>query len=209
MENHSSFLAQSAKAKNAEFNMKNATPEEVLGFEGSDRDEWKSILSMKAARVLSKEESLEVLKHSPERVVTSRMIRRKKPMPGVGNFKYKSRWCLHGHKDPDSGTFDVFAPMPSTEAITLFFQLCLNLNLSVSFLDIKNAFCQANKLNRPQGKIYAAPCSGLGLEDDQLIEIIAPIYGLDGLSTSLAQNLGLIFSEPGIHQVIAGTLLAC
>ena len=100
-------------------------------------------------------------------------------MPGLGNFKYKSRWCLHGHQDTDTGTFEIFAPMPGTEAITMLFQISLNESLRPGFLDIKNAFCQADKLNRPRGKIYAIPCEGIGVEKGRLIEIIAPIYGLD------------------------------
>ena len=118
-----SFLAKPTKAKNSEFDMKQATPEEIKGFEASDLKEWEAILSMGSVRVLSKEESLKVIANSPERVITSRMIRRKKPVPGVGNFKFKSRWCLHGHQDPDSmsGSFQVFSPMPSCESITLFF----------------------------------------------------------------------------------------
>ena len=174
-----SFMAKPAKSKNSEFNMKLATPEERKGFEASDAQEWSAILEMQSVRVLSKEESQQVHANSPERIITSRMIRRKKPMPGLGNFKYKSRWCLHGHQDTDTGTFEIFAPMPSTEAITMFFQISLNESLRLGFLDIKNAFCQADKLNRPRGKIYAIPCEGIGVEKGRLIEIIAPIYGLD------------------------------
>ena len=139
-----SFLAAAPnKAKNSEFNMKLASSAEKEGFKMSDADEWASILKLGAAKVLTFKESQAVRQQFPERIITSRMIRRKKPMPGVGSFKYKSRWCLHGHQDPDSGTFEIFSPMPSTESITLFFQLSLNLGLKVSFLDIKNAFCQA------------------------------------------------------------------
>ena len=174
-----SFLAKPAKTKNAEFNMKDASPEDKVGFQGSDSDEWKSILNLQAAKILSKEISDKIKQEHPDRIITSRMIRRKKPMPGIGAFKYKSRWCLHGHCDPDSGSFEVFSPMPSTEAITMFFQVSLNLSLNVSFLDIKNAFCQANRLDRPQGKLYALPCDGLDVPKGCLIEIVAPIYGLD------------------------------
>lgn len=176
-----SFLAKPTKAKNSEFDMKQATPEEIKGFEASDLKEWEAILNMGSVRVLSKEESLKVIANSPERVITSRMIRRKKPVPGVGNFKFKSRWCLHGHQDPDSmsGSFQVFSSMPSCESITLFFQIAINEQLLVCFLDIQNAFCQADRLDRPQGKLYAVPCSGLKIPQEQLIEIIAPIYGLD------------------------------
>ena len=46
------LLAASAKAKNAEFNMKHATPEEIAGFKLSDSEEWSSILNLGAAKIL-------------------------------------------------------------------------------------------------------------------------------------------------------------
>ena len=100
-------------------------------------------------------------------------------MPGIGNVKYKSRWCVLGHSDPDSGTFKTFAPMPSTESISLFFQLALCLDLVMLFADVKSAFCQSDPLERPQGPLYTEPCDGLGLPAGSLIELVAPVYGLD------------------------------
>jgi len=165
---------------NGEFNLKTASPEERLGFEAADLAEWKAICDQLGAVKVHYGVDAERLKSKhPSRVITSRMIRRKKPMPGVGNFKYKSRWCVHGHKDPDSGTFQTFSPMPSVESITMFFQLCLNLDLSLRFGDIKNAFCQGDPLTRPAGPILVSPCEGLDLPRDALIELVAPVYGLD------------------------------
>jgi len=154
------LLAKPAKAKNTEFDMKTATAEERLGFRESDASEWEAILSLRAVKVLNQQESKRVLEQHPERVISSRMIRRKKPTPGVGSFKFKSRWCIHGHQDPDTGTFEVFSPTPSTESITMFFQICVNETLLACFLDVKNAFCQAKALDRPRGKLYARPCEG-------------------------------------------------
>ena len=193
-------MAGPAKTKNSEFSMKHATPEERLGFDSSDAEEWASIMKLGAVRILSKEESKKITTDLPHRVITSRMIRRKTPMPGLGSFKYKSRWCLHGHQDPDTGSFEVFSPMPSTESITLFFQLSLSLGLSMSFLDIKNAFCQANKLNRPQGKIYAQPCEGVGVPADRLIEVVAPIYGLDDSPLHWHRTLLEFFQNLGFER---------
>ena len=173
------FLIKNAKTKNAEFDMRQANPEDLLGFQGSDATEWSNILKFGAARILSPEEAQRVRNTLPHRIITSRMIRRKKPVPGVHNFKYKSRWCVHGHVDPDSGSFKTFAPMPCSEAILRFFQLSLNLNLSVSFADVQQAFCQSEPLNRPQGDLYVQACDGLGIPRDSLIKLIAPVYGLD------------------------------
>ncbi len=78
-------------------------------------------LDLKAVEVNPKEASGGREKR-PHRVIASRMIKRKKPMPGVGAFKYKSRWCVHGHKDPDCHLLKTFSPTPSVEAINMFFQ---------------------------------------------------------------------------------------
>ena len=111
--------------------------------------------------VLNPKEASAVREKHPHRVITSRMITRKKPMPGVSAFKYKSRWCVHGRKDPDSHLLKAFSPTPSVEAINMFFQVCLNENLDLSFGDIKNAFGQSDKLDRADGDIWVEPCEGL------------------------------------------------
>ena len=129
--------------------------------------------------VLDPSEADVIRKEQPHRILASRIMRRKKPMPDVGNFKYKSRWCVLGHSDPDSGNLRTFSPMPSTEAISLFFQLALCLGLCMAFADVKSAFYQSNQLDRPEGPLFAEVCSGLGLSTRCLIQLVAPIYGLD------------------------------
>ena len=175
-----SFVAKPVKSKGGEFDMKSATPEEIKGFQHSDTEEWRSILEdFKAVSVVTPEEAKKVRLKLPDRIVTSRMVRRKKPTPGVGGWKFKSRWCIHGHVDPDNGTFETYSPMPSSEAIALFFQLSINSNLKVAFADVKCAFCQSEKLDRPAGDIFVEPCHGLNLPSGSLIKLIAPVYGLE------------------------------
>ena len=87
-----SFVAKPEKSKNGEFNLKTASPEELEGFRLSDTEEWRSILEdFKAVTVLSPQDSQNVRRDQPQRIVTSRMVRRKKPTPGVGGWKFKSR----------------------------------------------------------------------------------------------------------------------
>ena len=202
--------------------MKNATPEELEGFKISDAAEWKSIVDFGAVKVLSEKEADVIRKDMSHRILASRVVRRKKPMPGIGNFKYKSRWCVLGHSDPDSGSFKTFSPMPSTEAISLFFQLALCLGLSMAFADVKSAFCQSTELDRPQGPLFAEVCPGLGLSAKCLIQLVAPVYGLDdapirwrntvlefllsiGFERSLFEPCWLIRREGG--QIVAMMLL--
>ena len=114
------LMAMPAKSRNSEFNMREATVEDRVGFRESDISEWENIKNMGAIKIHRGRESAELKQRFPHRVITSRMIRRKKPTPGVGNFKYKSRWCVHGHRDPDSDQLRTYSPMPSTEAISMF-----------------------------------------------------------------------------------------
>ena len=50
-------------------------------------------------------------------------------------------------------------------------------NLEIA--NAKNAFCQSDRLVRPKGSIFVEPCEGLGLESGSLIELIAPVHGLN------------------------------
>ena len=194
-----SFLAKPINTRNSEFDMKKATPEELAGFKVSDALEWKTIDDLGAVQVLTGQEAIETRRKFHDRILSSRMIRRKKPMPGVGNWKFKSRWCLHGHHDPDGGTFKTFSPMPSSEAINLFFQLVLNLGFKIAYADVQSAFCQAKPLERPNGPLYAEPCPGLNLPDGALIRVVAPIYGLDDAPWRWHETLQEFFADLGFR----------
>ena len=61
----------------------------------------------------------------PARIISSRMVRRWKPQEGTfAEPKSKSRWCVHGHQDPDAGSLAVFAPTPQTTSLMLFLFRC-------------------------------------------------------------------------------------
>ena len=89
-------------------------------FDESDLLEWESVLKTKAVRVVIGEEASKLRRRYPDRILSSRMVRRRKPQPGVGQWKAKSRWCVHGHSDPDTADLVTFAPTPSTEGIMAF-----------------------------------------------------------------------------------------
>ena len=167
-------------ARNGEITWSQMTPEEALEFQKSDLKEWESLeKEFKAVKIWRGVEAQKLREQFSNRIMTSRMVRRKKPMPGLHQYKAKSRFCVHGHKDPDSGTFRTFAPTPSTEALNLVCQVIANEKLSVRFADVKAAFAQSNRLKRPRGRLFVAPCEGVPLEEQDLIELIAPVYGLD------------------------------
>ena len=60
-----------------------------------------------------------------------------------------------------------------------FIQTSLNLGHRFSFTDVKNAFCQSDKLTREAGPLFAEPCEGLKLPLGALIVLDIPVYGLD------------------------------
>ncbi|CAE7224945.1 RE2 [Symbiodinium sp. CCMP2592] len=162
-----------------EFNMKRATPEEAAGFKESDLTEWNNVVGMNAVKIWRGTEARELRRQYAGRILRSRMVRRKKPMPGVGCFKYKSRWCVLGFDDPDGPDLRTFSPTPQAEVINVFFQAALNLGLQVVFGDVTSAFCQGKKLERAAGRLFAEPCPGIDAEPGDLVELLVAVYGLE------------------------------
>ena len=141
--------------RNGEITWSQMTEDEKLKFQASDLAEWKSLEEeFKAVKVWKGEDAAHLREVYRDRIMTSRMVRRRKPMPGLHQYKAKSRFCVHGHKDPDSGTFRTFAPTPSTEALHVVCQVIANHGMTVNFGDIKAAFAQSDKLLRPQGRLF-------------------------------------------------------
>ena len=175
--------------RNDEFDVRKATVEETKGFAESDRTEWNSVTGMNAVRVWRGRDVQELRRQYAGRILRSRMVRRKKPMPGVGNFKYKSRWCVLGFDDPDSEVLRTFAPTPQAEIINLFFQTALNLKLNVVFGDVTSAFCQGKKLQREAGRLFAEPCAGIDAEPGDLVELLVAVYGLEDAPVCWAETV--------------------
>ena len=170
--------------RNDEVSLKDLSEEERVLFDSSDQLEWEAILATKAVKVIQGAEADEARSRYPHRIISSRMVRRKKPQPGLQQWKAKSRWCLHGHCDPDTGTLVTYAPTPQGEGMMAFLQVSACLGFKNSFGDIKNAFCQSKPLTRERGPLYAEPCEGLKLPKGALIVIQVPVYGLDDAPAS-------------------------
>ena len=186
--------------KDAEVKIEDLDDNELAAFHGSDKQEWEAILKTKAVVVIPPDKAAEVRTQRPDWIIGSRMVRRRKPMPGIGNFKAKSRWCCQGQQDPDTGLLRTFAPTPQTESINLFFQVAVNLGFQVHFADVRNAFCQAKKLKRARGKIYVEPCEGVPVPPGSLIELVAPVYGLDDAPLLWHETLIEFFQSQGYRR---------
>ena len=79
-----------------EVSLKDMSQAERERFQQADELEWSAIVKTKAVKVLTGREAAEARQKFGHRIISSRMVRRGKPMPGEGNWKPKSRWCLHG-----------------------------------------------------------------------------------------------------------------
>ena len=133
-------------------------------FDIADAKEWQAILGTKGVEVISVDEAKKIRQRYPDRIITSRMVRRWKKQEGTNSADIaKSRWCVHGFKDPDTGKLCVFSPTPQTQSMMLFLQVTASLDMQLEVADVKNAFCQGRPMKRPWRDIYVEPCAGLGL----------------------------------------------
>ncbi len=178
-----------------EISLKDLSNQEKELFDASDKAEWEAILNTKAVRIIAGAEAMQVRKSQSDRIISSRMVRRRKPQPGINAWKAKSRWCLHGHADPDTGTLVTYAPTPQAEGMSMFLQASLNLQMKIAFGDVKNAFCQSMPLHRPRGPLYAEPCQGLHLPPGALIAIDVPVYGLDDAPAAWRNTVASFLTE--------------
>ena len=170
------FLARSSD----EVYPKHLSLDDRIAFEIADAAEWKAIVDTGSVKVLNSEVANTIRKKQPDRVINCRMVRRLKPQEGTFQKpKAKSRWCVLGHQDPDAADMFTYAPTPQTESIMMFLFLMQLCDLALSIADLKNAFCHSDSLDRSAGPLFVEPCEGLDLPPGSLIQLVAPVYGLN------------------------------
>jgi len=164
-----SQASKQGQRQSVEVNVKNLPPEIQKRFGEADAKEWKAILESGAVRVLSVKEASLVRRRYADRIISSRMVRRLKPQEGLGT-----------HQDPDSEDLHVYAPTPAqSESIMAVLQMIASLEWDLEIANAKNVFCRSDRLVRPKGSIFVELCEGLGRESWSLIELVAPVYGLN------------------------------
>ena len=72
-----------------------------------------------------------------------------------------------------------YAPTPQKESIMVSLFLLQLCSLTLSIADLKNAFCQSDSQDRSAGLLFVEPCEGLDLPSGSLIQLVAPVYGLN------------------------------
>ncbi|OLP86861.1 Copia protein [Symbiodinium microadriaticum] len=172
----------------------------------TDRGEWDKVVATGAIKVLSLERSRQI-RNGPEcnRIVPSRMVRRWKPgdQPGSPDVM-KSRWCLRGDRDPDLLDLERHAPTLNTTSFGVLLQIAASLKHRATVGDLKNAFCQSLPLVRKNGALYASlPKGGIeGLHEEQLVEIIAGVYGLGDSPKNWRKTLREAILELGYRESV-------
>ena len=174
------------KRRSDDVDMRKENPKDLEEWKVADREEWDKVTATAAVRLLSLEESRQVrleLKAQGKlnRILPTKIARRYKPaeQPGEPTTK-KSRLCIRGDLDPDILSLERFSPTVNTMNLAVMMQLAANENMTAQVGDLKNAFCQSQKLERKEGRLFfRIPPEGVqGVHEDQLVEIIAGCYGL-------------------------------
>ena len=133
---------------------------------------------LKSMRVLSMEESQQVLATKSDRIIPSRFHFRWKPVDEDGKIVHqaKCRWILIGIKDPDILELERSAPTPQAATINLTTNACACLRFEAYQGDIKSAFAQSKRIDR---ELYVSqPPEGIpGLQPGQLLQLETEIYG--------------------------------
>eukprot|EP00959_Pyramimonas_sp_CCMP1952_P388514 8140978-Pyramimonas_sp.AAC.1 len=86
------------------------------------------------------------------------------------------------------------------EPLMLFLVVSLMYGLDLYVGDLKNAFCQSDKLQRPRGRVFVEPCDGSRLAPGALIELIAQVYGLDDAPLALQKTIHDFMSQKGYQK---------
>eukprot|EP00974_Lingulodinium_polyedra_P063806 6160969-Lingulodinium_polyedra.AAC.1 len=68
--------------------------------------------------------------------------------------------------------------------------------------DLKNAFCQSRKLERARGRLFVEPCDGVPVPKGCLVELIAPVYGLDDAPLQWHLTLTSWLKEEGFQKCL-------
>eukprot|EP00913_Durusdinium_trenchii_P000800 g747.t1 len=94
------------------------------------------------------------------------------------------------------------APTVTTATLSVVLQIAASSNWKAAVGDLKNAFMQSDKLVRPAGRLFCKqPRGGLpGLQEGQLIEILAGAYGLGDAPAHWRKSLKKALFQCGFQQ---------
>ncbi|CAK9104708.1 Retrovirus-related Pol polyprotein from transposon RE1 (Retro element 1) (AtRE1) [Includes: Protease RE1 [Durusdinium trenchii] len=146
--------------------------------------EWNTIEGKHAGRVVLGTEADDVRRYLSHRIMGSRYVMTLKVEDDAAP-RFKARWCLQGHLDPDltakAELGDLQSPTLSQVGRNLIFQLLASHQWEMQLGDIKGAFLSAGNLPQRYKPLYASlPKGGIpGIPDGALIEVLGHVYGLN------------------------------
>ena len=102
------------------------------------------------------------------------------PAEGVAkHYGAKSRWIIQGFHDPDIAILNRTVPTPATSDVPLALQVLASIQASIWVGDVKAAFTQGDKGQRPERLFAYPPQDGFpGESEAVVVELLAEIYGL-------------------------------
>ena len=181
-------------------------PKDVEMYLQAEQNEWDSWKQFESCEVLSPEQSEEVLRTKPDRVLPSRFVYRNKhaglvdtkgvPLP----VKAKARLCLQGHLCPDSMSGQLQVDSPTVERVStmIFLHHVVSSGLLDNWYigDISNAFLQGAPLKGCQEMFMRQPKQGLsGLLPGQILRLIKSVYGRPDAPRAWFDELSRILRE--------------
>ncbi len=142
------FLKKKAPA--AELSYDQLSPSEQRQFDEARLRETNGIMDAGAMTLLKLEEEEVVLRDEPDRVLPSRWTEKWKDMgPGMAVLA-ESRLVVLGFHDPDIDLLFRSAPSPDSESILWVLQLFASMRARAFVADVKVAFMQGLKRQRPR-----------------------------------------------------------
>ena len=146
------------------------------------RIEWSTMEETGSVLLLTGQISQDVQREFPHRFVDSRFVLTKK-VEDDSLVRFKARWCLLGHKDPDvmQAVLENKTASPTITQLgrNLAMQLIASLGADLFLGDIKGAFLESVDEKQENGPLFAhLPQVGIpGVPSDAVIMIIGNVYG--------------------------------
>lgn len=169
--------------------------EEKKKFQKAIEKEVNNNLNTQAYQILSPEESEEIRRKSPEKIVKSRFVMTEKSIDedevekargegvllqddGPNSTKAKARHVMKGFSEENSENLETTTPQCGRETVLSVLQLLCSLRWTPGYLDFTQAFHSGDQIQR---EIYAAQphdCPLPGYSPRQLLKLLKTCYGL-------------------------------
>ena len=195
------YVANVKKMSRKEVCAKDLDPARMQELQQAKAKEWSKMISSKAVRVHSGAAAREIMEKAGDgRILESRFVYTTEQ--GLQHGALKARWCIRGYLDPDLMDLETSAPTLSMEGFAVVTQLLASHRWRMAIGDIEAAFLRGDNMNRSTGVVLVrVPRDGIpGLNKDDVIELVKPVYGLADAPRLWWQSLTKTLVEIGMVQ---------